>query len=258
MLRRDEGLGVGVIEWGRAVLYNGLGRYEDALAAAQPVSAQAPEIGALPWAARVELIEAASRAGMPGRATEAFDELAEAADAAGTDWGQGMKARCRALLTVGPDAEFHYKEAVERLGRTLVRGEHARAHLIYGEWLRRENRRLEARQQLRTAHEMFTAMGAEAFADRAGRELGATGETIRKRKAESIGELTAQEAQVVTLVREGLSNTEIGARLFISPRTVEWHLGNIFNKLHITSRRQLVRRSSLMTVAAGPNSRGNG
>jgi DNA-binding NarL/FixJ family response regulator len=159
---------------------------------------------------------------------------------------------------VGPDAEFHYKEAVERLGRTLVRGEHARAHLIYGEWLRRENRRLEARQQLRTAHEMFTAMGAEAFADRAGRELGATGETIRKRKAESIGELTAQEAQVVTLVREGLSNTEIGARLFISPRTVEWHLGNIFNKLHITSRRQLVRRSSLMTVAAGPNSRGNG
>jgi ATP/maltotriose-dependent transcriptional regulator MalT len=239
------------------LLYNGLGRYEDAVAAAQPVSEHAPEIGALPWAVRVELIEAASRAGIPDRAADALHELAEAAGAAGTDWALGILARCRALLTDGPDAESEYKEAVERLGRTRLRGEHARAHLLYGEWLRRENRRLEARQQLRTAHEMFSAIGAEAFAGRAARELGATGETVRKRKAESIGELTAQEAQVVALVRDGLSNTQIGARLFISPRTVEWHLGNIFNKLHITSRRQLTRRASLVTVSAGPAGEGN-
>jgi DNA-binding CsgD family transcriptional regulator len=242
MVRRGEGLGLAVVGWARALLYNGLGRHEDALAAALSVGDHAAEFGGLPWVARVELIEAASCAGMPARAADALRELTAAAGAAGTDWALGIRARCRALLTDGPAAESGYREALERLARTRVRGELARGHLLYGEWLRRENRQLEAQQQLRTAYGMFTAIGAEAFARRASCGLTATGRTVRKRKAESTGELTAQEAQVVLLVRDGLTNSEIGARLFISPRTVEWHLRNIFNKLHVTSRRQLMRR----------------
>jgi DNA-binding CsgD family transcriptional regulator len=242
MLRRGEGLGLAAVGWARALLYNGVGRYEDALAAAQSAGAHVGD-GGLPWGVRVELIEAAARAGMPACAADALHELTEAAGTAGTDWALGIRARCRALLTDGPAAESGYREALERLGRTRVRGELARGHLLYGEWLRRENRRLEARHQLRTAYEMFTVIGAEAFEGRASRELAATGETIRKRKAESTGQLTAQEAQVVALVRDGMSNPQIGARLFISPRTVEWHLSNIFSKLHITSRRQLIQKS---------------
>ena len=145
------------------------------------------------------------------------------------------------MLNNGETAETAYRAAIEHLARTRLRGELARAHLLYGEWLRRERRRLDARDQLRTAHSMFTAMGAKAFAQRAARELLATGETARKRTVETNGQLTAQETQIVRLAREGLSNPEIGARLFLSPRTVEWHLSKIFGKLHITSRRQLQR-----------------
>jgi DNA-binding CsgD family transcriptional regulator len=242
VLRRGEGLGIKIIQWARALLYNGLGRYEDALTAAQSASEHPPEIGGLPWGVRVELIEAASRTGTPDRAAAALQELTEPARAAGTDWALGIQARCRALCTDDLQAaEAAYREAIERLGRTRMRGELARAHLLYGEWLRRQSRRVEGREQLRTAHEMFSAMGAEAFAQRAARELATSGETARKRNLDATDELTAQEAQIVGLVRDGLSNPEIGARLFISRRTVEWHLRNIFNKLNVTSRQQLRR-----------------
>jgi DNA-binding CsgD family transcriptional regulator len=145
------------------------------------------------------------------------------------------------LLADGDEADSLYREAIDRLGRTRIRGELARAHLHYGEWLRRKNRRVDARDQLRTAHQMFTTMGMDAFLDQAARELAATGETVRKRSVGTANELTAQEEQIVRLVRAGLSNSEVAARLFISPRTVEWHLGRIFAKLQITSRRQLRR-----------------
>jgi DNA-binding CsgD family transcriptional regulator len=244
VLRRGEGLGVTIVHRARALLYNGLGHYEDALAAALTASQHPPEFGGTPWAVRVELIEAASRAGMPDRAADALRELTEPARAAGTDWALGIHARCRALCSDdGKAAQSAFGEAIERLGRTRMRGELARAHLLYGEWLRRQNRRVEGRQQLRTAHEMFSDMGAEAFAQRTARELAISGETARKRNVDATDELTAQEAQVVGLVREGLSNPEIGARLFISRRTVEWHLRNIFTKLNVTSRQQLRRGS---------------
>jgi DNA-binding CsgD family transcriptional regulator len=241
MLTRRDGRGIAVVDWARSVLYNSLGRYEEALRAAQAVSEHGVEVGGLPWAARVELIEAASRAGMRDHAGDAFEELAEAAAAAGTDWAFGIRARCRALLSDDSPAESAYREAVERLGGTGMRGELARAHLVYGEWLRRTHRRLEARQQLRTAYDMFATIGAAAFAARASREVAATGESIRKRRVPQVGNLTAQEAQIAALVRAGLTNSEIGARLFISPRTVEWHLRNVFNKLQISSRRELTR-----------------
>jgi DNA-binding CsgD family transcriptional regulator len=252
VLRRGEGLGIEIIQWARALLYNGLGRYEDALTAAQSASEHPPEFGGLPWTVRVELIEAASRAGMPDRAAAALQELTEPARAAGTDWALGIQARCRALCADDDDvtAETAFREAIERLGRTRMRSELARAHLLYGEWLRRQNRRVVGRQQLRTAHEMFSDMGAEAFAQRAARELAISGETVRKRNFHASDELTAQEAQIVGLVREGLSNPEIGARLFISRRTVEWHVRNIFNKLNVTSRRQL-RNGSRSVGATG-------
>jgi ATP/maltotriose-dependent transcriptional regulator MalT len=169
-------------------------------------------------------------------AADAFERLVETTRPSGTDWALGMEARSRALLT---SDEGDFREAVQRLSRTRIRGECARARLLYGEWLRRQRRRADAREQLRTAYEMFTAMGMEAFAQRAARELRATGGTARKRSVESGSELTSQEAQIARVVRDGLSNAEIGARLFISPRTVEWHLGKIYEKLNVTSRRQL-------------------
>jgi DNA-binding CsgD family transcriptional regulator len=165
--------------------------------------------------------------------------LAEITSAAGTDWALGIQARSQALLGEGDSAERLYLEAIERLGRTRIRTELARAHLVYGEWLRRENRRVDARAELRTAHEMFGSMGAEGFAERARRELLATGETVRKRTVDTREELTAQERQVAWRARDGYSNSEIGAELFLSPRTVEWHLGKVFIKLGISSRRQL-------------------
>jgi DNA-binding CsgD family transcriptional regulator len=233
-----EGATVPGAHWVAAVLCNGLGRYEEALAAARRAR-EHEHAFASAWALP-ELIEAAARSESMRAASDALDLLAERARAGGTDWGLGIEARCRALLSEGKDAERHYREAIERLGRTRLRPDLARAHLLYGEWLRRQRRRGEAREQLRTAHGMLEAIGMEAFAARARRELRATGETARKRVvAAADGELTAQEAQIARMARDGLSNPEIGARLFLSPRTVQYHLGNVFAKLGITTRSQL-------------------
>ncbi|HEY4464595.1 MAG TPA: AAA family ATPase, partial [Streptosporangiaceae bacterium] len=223
--------------WGAAVLYNGLARYEEALAAARQATSNPFEpmvsIFALP-----ELVEAAVRAGDAELAHDALVRLAETTQACGNDAGVGIEVRCRALLSDGAAADELYREAVDRLSRTRVRPELARAHLLYGEWLRRDNRRAGARAQLRTAYDMFTAIGMEAFAERARRELTATGETVRKRSVETVTTLTAQEAYIARLARDGLTNPEIGARLFLSARTVEWHLRKIFTKLGIGSRRE--------------------
>ena len=186
-----------------------------------------------------ELIEAATRSGMPERAADALKRLAETTRASGTDWALGIEARSCALLNEHEDAERLYREAIGRLGRTRVGLELARAHLLFGEWLRRENRRLDAREHLRGAHEALTDMGAEAFAERARRELVATGETVRKRTVEARDELTPQEAHIARLARDGHTSPEIGAQLFISPRTVDWHLQKVFAKLDINSRRKL-------------------
>jgi DNA-binding CsgD family transcriptional regulator len=236
---RDAGQGI-MVRWSQyvsAVLSNGLGRYEKARAEAQAAE-QAPELYVSMFALP-ELIEAASRTGQARLAADALGRLAEATSIGQTDWGQGIYARSRALLSDGEDAERWYRDAVDRLSRTSFRAELARAHLLYGEWLRREGRRADARAQLRTAHEMFDAIGMQAFAERARRELRATGETVRRRTAATRDQLTPQEAQIARLARAGLSNPEIAAQLFLSPRTVEYHLAKIFTKLDITSRRQL-------------------
>jgi DNA-binding NarL/FixJ family response regulator len=188
-----------------------------------------------------ELIEAAARSAQPQLAGQALELLAGTTQASGTDWALGIEARCRALLSDGDAAEQLFQEAIHRLAGARLRVQLARAHLLYGEWLRRERRRLDAREQLRTAFEMFNAMGIEAFAARAERELQATGERVRKRIAETRDEFTAQEAQVARLACEGLSNAEIGERLFISKHTVAYHLRKVFSKLNITSRNQLGR-----------------
>jgi DNA-binding CsgD family transcriptional regulator len=238
VVARGEGVGLAIIPWASALLYNGLGRYEEALAAAQRAGAYHDELLFFTWGL-VELIEAAARSGKPEPAADALRRLSEATRASGKDWALGIEARSRALLSDDEAAERLYREAIERLARTRIRAELARAHLLYGEWLRREKRRLDAREQLRTAHEMFTTMGMEAFAQRAADELEATGETARKRSVESPDQLTAREAQIARLARDGLSNPEIGARLFISPRTVEYHLHKVYGKLDITSRNEL-------------------
>jgi DNA-binding CsgD family transcriptional regulator len=237
VVARGEGQGMGLIDWTSAVLYNGVGRYEDALNAAQQAGEHPEE---LPFAwGLVELIEAATRSGKAAGEADALERLAETTRASGTDWALGIEARSRALLSDGEAAEHLYREAIDRLGRTRVRWALARAHLLYGEWLRRENRRVDAREQLRTAHEMLSSIGAEAFAERAARELRATGENVRKRAAETRGRLTAQETQIARLAADGYSNPEIGAQLFISPRTVEYHLHKVFTVLSIASRTEL-------------------
>jgi DNA-binding CsgD family transcriptional regulator len=237
---RAAGQGVGIqwSQWVSAILDNGLGRYGSALAEAQQASEQAPELFVSVWAL-VELIEAASRTGQARLAAGALERLAEATSVGQTDWSQGIYARARALLLDGQDAEDSYRAAIGRLSRTRLRPELARAHLLYGEWLRREGRRVDAREQLRTAHGMFVAIGMEAFAERARRELIATGEKAPKRSAETRGQLTPQEDQIARLARDGHTSPEISAQLFLSARTVEWHLGKIFTKLGIGSRREL-------------------
>jgi DNA-binding CsgD family transcriptional regulator len=237
--RRGEGTGVICCRWLRALLYNSLGSYEEALAAALEATAPPVEIGMPTWASLVELVEAAVRVRQPELATDAFQRLTELTRAGGPDWALGLEARCRALVCDGPAAESAYCEAIERLRRTHVRGELARAHLVYGEWLRRGRRRADAHDQLRVAHEMFMEMGAEGFVRRTARELSVIGATVRKRTVGTTTELTHQEKQIANLARQGLTSPEIAVRLFLSPRTVEWHMRNIFSKLNITSRRQL-------------------
>jgi DNA-binding CsgD family transcriptional regulator len=233
-----QGTAVQYAHWARSMLLNGLGRYQEALAAAQEASDDTPELFVSAWALS-ELIEAAVRSEDTARARGALERLAEATSAAETDWALGIAARSRALLSEGETADRLYQEAIERLGRTRLRPELARAHLLYGEWLRRNGRRVDARAQLRAAHEQFTSIGMEAFAERARKELLATGERLRKRTVETRDDLTAQERQIALLASDGLSNPEIGARLFLSPRTVEWHLRKLFTKLGVRSRREL-------------------
>jgi DNA-binding CsgD family transcriptional regulator len=197
--------------------------------------------GAAIWTL-TELIEAAVRLGQPKRARCAFERLEETTRAAGTNWGLGIEARSRALLTDGDDAAELYSEAIARLGRTSIRVQLARTHLLYGEWLRRRRRRVDARAELRTAYELFRDFGVDAFAERARLELEATGEHARKRTVNTLGQLTPQELQIARLAAEGHTNKEIATRLFISPSTVEYHLRKTFRKLAVTSRTQLARR----------------
>jgi len=235
---RRDGEGAKMAHWAAAVLYNGLGRYVDAASSAQKAVSNPLNPWTYMWALP-ELVEAAVRRDDLARARHALEQLAETTQPCGNDLALGIEARCRALLSDGPVADDLYREAVERLSRTRVRTELARAHLLYGEWLRRMGRRRDARQQLHTAHEMLDSLGMEAFAERARRELLATGERLRKRTAETRDELTPQEEQIARLARDGLSNAEIGAMLFLSPRTVEWHLRKVFAKLGISSRTAL-------------------
>ncbi len=233
---RGQGSVVTFAEYASALLNNGLGHYGKALADAHS-AVQDPASAIWPW---VELIEAAVRSGALDIATSGFRRLVDMTTASGTDWAIGLRARSRALLSDSAGAEHHHREAIDRLARTRVRTDLARAHLLYGEWLRRERRRGEAREQLRTAHAMLDEIGMAAFAERARHELQATGATARKRKeAPKNGELTAQEAQIARLARDGMSNPEIGIRLFISAHTVQYHLRKVFTKLGITSRSQL-------------------
>jgi DNA-binding CsgD family transcriptional regulator len=242
--QRGEGIGMAVAEWTRSVLHNGLGEYPQAMAAAEQAlyHQEYPDIrypGVANWAA-AEHIEAAVRSGMSESAAVTLRWLVEMTSASGTDWALGVEARSRALLAEGSEADGLFREAITRFGRSGVRTELGRAHLIYGEWLRRERRRIAAREQLRTAHELLESMGMAAFAERARRELRATGETARKRaEVTRTLDLTAQELQVAWLAREGLSNPEIGTRLFISAKTVQYHLRKVFVKLDINSRSQL-------------------
>jgi DNA-binding CsgD family transcriptional regulator len=225
-------------QWTAAVLYNGLARYEEAASAAEQAVSKTFDPWSAMWALP-ELVEAAARTADAGQARDTLARLAETTQPAGTDFGLGMEARCRALLSDGATADGLYREAIDRLSHTRLRPELARAHLLYGEWLRRQGRRVDARQQLRTAHGLLAAIGMAAFAERARRELMATGEKVRKRSVETRGQLTPQEEQIARLARDGRTNAEIGTQLFLSARTVEWHLRKIFTKLGVGSRYEL-------------------
>jgi ATP/maltotriose-dependent transcriptional regulator MalT len=253
VVARGDGVGMNLAYWARAVLCNGAGRYEEAVEAGREATVDTCELGPPQWAL-AELVEAGARSGQDRTAAAALEQLSTMARASGTDWALGIEASRCALLREGPAADALHREAIERLSRTTVRVELARAQLLYGEWLRREGRRADARAQLRTAHVALTAMGVGAFAERARRELLATGQTVRKRTVATSTELTAQEGEIVRLVAEGLTNPEVGAALFLSHRTVEWHLRKIFAKLNINSRRQLrvSVRNAERTMTATP------
>jgi DNA-binding CsgD family transcriptional regulator/tetratricopeptide (TPR) repeat protein len=235
------GLGGGLMhaDWAAGVLYNGVGRYAEAAAAAERAASNLYWWGASPAWALPELIEAAARLDDTERARAALERLAETTQPLGTDYTLGIEARSRALLESGDDADRSYREAIDRLERTPLQPEIARAYLLYGEWLRMSGRRVDARSQLRTAYDLFTGIGMEAFAERARRELLAAGDRVRRRSQTTRDQLTPQEKQIARLAREGLTNAEIGAMLYLSPRTVEWHLRKVFTKLGITSRGDL-------------------
>jgi ATP/maltotriose-dependent transcriptional regulator MalT len=247
-----QGLAATAAYWATAVVSNGLARYDEAVSAAREVTLNAID----PWQpmfALPELVEAAARVGDIELARDALDRLAETTQPAGTDLALGIEARSRALLSEGPAADKLYRQGIEHLGRTQVPPELARAHLLYGEWLRRERRRVDGREQLRTAHTMFTDIGMEAFAERTRRELLATGEHVHKRTVETRDDLTAQERQIAQLARDGLSNSEIGARLFLSQHTVAYHMRKVFSKLGVTKRHQLVEALGDRLDAAAPS-----
>jgi DNA-binding CsgD family transcriptional regulator len=246
---RGEGMGLTLAQWARAALHNGLARYEDALAAAEQAAEDPHELWFWTWT-MVELIEAATRSGQNERAAEALEQLSQATAASATPWARGIEARSRALLTRGDAAETLYREAIHHLHSTRLQLDLARAHLLYGEWLRRERRRLDARKQLRRAHELFTEFGMDTFAERARVELQATGERARKRTADTRDQLTPQEAQISQLAAQGATNREIAAQLFISPSTVDYHLRKAFRKLDVKSRTQLAER--LLELASRP------
>ena len=227
-----------LVDHARAVAAIGAGRYEAALDSAQRSSEGHPQ-GTFSWAL-VELVEAAARCGQHERAATALEQLVDRTRLASTEWALGLEARSAALVEDDPAvAETRYREAIDRLDRARTCPDLARAHLVYGEWLRREHRRLDAREQLRTAHELFSGIGMPGFAERARRELAATGETARKRTDDTRGDLTVQESQIAQLASEGLTNPEIGAKLFLSPRTIEYHLRRVYPKLGISSRKEL-------------------
>jgi DNA-binding CsgD family transcriptional regulator/tetratricopeptide (TPR) repeat protein len=250
-LARGEGWAIHLANWAAAVLYNGLGQYEDALAAAESACEETYMVMGT-QVALPELIEAATRTGGSVLAKHAMGRLSAMTAIDGSDWAAGLAARCRALVSERAEAEHWYMAAINRLRRTPLRPDLARAHLLYGEWLRREGRRVDAREQLAAAHEMFVAMGAEAFEERTRRELLATGEKVRKRSPdhESRDALTPQEQHVARLARDGRSNAEIGAELFLSVRTVEWHLRKVFIKLGVTSRKGL--KNAMSAPSVGP------
>ena len=249
--RRGEGRALSFIGWADAVLCNSLGRYEEALAAAQRASEDSPAVQFADWAL-VELVEAAVRSAVPERAAGAVKRLSGIARACGTDWVLGAEARSRALVSDGEAAENLYREAIDRFGRTRLRVDLARARLLYGEWLRRERRRRDARDQLGRAYEIFNSVGAAAFAERARIELRATGGHARQQTAETPDTLTAQEALIARLAGDGASNPEIAAQLFISPATVAYHLRKVFTKLGISSRSQLASALPARQGAAPP------
>ena len=253
---RGEGRTIGVGKYATAVLYNGLARYEDALTAARQATDYPQDLTFFTWGL-VELIEAATRCGEADLAAAGLRRLSELTRTSGTDWALGAEARSRALLSEGEAAEALYRQAIEALERTRVRVELARAHLLYGEWLRRERRRLDAREQLRTAHELFTEFGMEAFAERARVELEATGEHARKRTVETRDDLTPQEAQISRLAAEGATNQEIAAQLFVSHSTVDYHLRKAFRKLGVKSRHQLKQHLLQPGAHVAPAARGN-
>jgi DNA-binding CsgD family transcriptional regulator len=234
---RGEGLAMASAEFASAVLHNGLGQYQAALNAARQACTH-DDLGFGVWVLP-ELIEAAVRIGENEAAAAALHQLSERTSLSASQWAHGIEARSRALMTDGQAAEDLYQEAISQLGRSRMTVHLARAHLIYGEWLRRENRRADAREQLRTAHQMLATMGADGFAERAARELRATGERLRNRTTGSPVQLTARETQIARLAGNGQPNREIAAQLFISPHTVEYHLHKIFAKLAISSRNQL-------------------
>jgi DNA-binding CsgD family transcriptional regulator len=235
---RGEGRTIGVGKYATAVLYNGLAQYEEALTAARQATDYPQDLAFFGWGL-VELVEAAARCGEDDLAADGARRLSELTRISGTDWALGTEALCRALVSEDDVVEDLFREAIARLARTRIRVQLARAHLLYGEWLRRERRRLDAREQLRTAHTLFTEFGMEAFAERARVELEATGEHARKRTVETRDDLTPQEAQISRLAADGATNPEIAAQLFISPSTVDYHLRKAFRKLGVKSRHQL-------------------
>ena len=240
-IARGEGMGLTLTQWAAAFLHNGLARYDQALAAAEQAAEDPRELWFSPWT-MVELVEAAVRCDMLERAASALEVLCETTQASGTPWAQGIEARTRALLAGGDAAEVLYREAISRLQPTRLRVDLARTHLLYGEWLRRQRRRVDARGELRTAYERFSEFGMEAFAERARVELEATGEHPRKRAVDTLRDLTPQEAQISRLVAQGQTNREIAAQLFISGNTVEYHLRKVFRKLDVKTRTQLASR----------------